>query len=135
VDPDGATVAPFRLASARRAVLCLAALALARVVDPPALRLCLFHRLTGRPCPLCGLTRSILATAHGRWSEAVHWHPFGPLVVAALAATAVVCLIQAVRPDWRFPEVPSPWWRWTWPSIAIALAAFGIIRFFAGPWV
>jgi hypothetical protein len=39
---------------------------------------CAFRRLTGLPCPGCGLTRSWVLTAHGRLRLASDRHPFGP---------------------------------------------------------
>jgi hypothetical protein len=40
--------------------------------------LCPFRRITGRPCPSCGLTRSWQATAHLRPGEGIRSHPLGP---------------------------------------------------------
>ena len=51
--------------------------------------LCGFRRLTGRPCPSCGLTRSWQAAGHGRFGDAVRYHPFGPLTMAAVAWLAM----------------------------------------------
>ena len=42
--------------------------------------ICVFHNLTGAPCPGCGLTRSVCALVHGRWGQAIGQHPLGPLV-------------------------------------------------------
>jgi hypothetical protein len=47
-------------------------------------RLCGFHWLTGRPCPLCGLTRAMFALAKGQWSQAVHWNALSPLAFLML---------------------------------------------------
>ncbi|MEA1997125.1 MAG: DUF2752 domain-containing protein [Gemmatimonadota bacterium] len=44
---------------------------------------CVWHRLTGLPCPFCGLSRSVCALSHGSPGLAVEYHPFGPLVYAA----------------------------------------------------
>ncbi len=44
---------------------------------------CAFRRVTGLPCPGCGLTRSWALTAHGRLGDAIDRHPFGPLTFAA----------------------------------------------------
>lgn len=44
---------------------------------------CLFHRLTGHPCPTCGTTRGVLALARGAWREAFLWNP---LVMTGAAA-------------------------------------------------
>ena len=51
---------------------------------------CPFYNLTGLPCPGCGLTRAFVCLGHGRWHEAVHWHPLGWLVYA-------VCLLLWFR--------------------------------------
>jgi hypothetical protein len=45
--------------------------------------LCLFRRVTGRPCPSCGLTRSWQAIGHGRIGDGLSAHPFGPLTMLA----------------------------------------------------
>jgi hypothetical protein len=45
--------------------------------------LCLFRRVTGRPCPSCGLTRSWQAIGHGRIDDGVTAHPFGLLTMLA----------------------------------------------------
>jgi hypothetical protein len=52
----------------------------------PAVQLCGFHWLTGRPCPLCGLTRALFALAKGRMAEAVHFNALSPLGFAMLFA-------------------------------------------------
>jgi hypothetical protein len=36
---------------------------------------CLFHRLTGHPCPTCGTTRGLLAMARGDWKRSFLWNP------------------------------------------------------------
>lgn len=41
---------------------------------------CPFYNLTGLPCPGCGLTRAFVCLGHGRFGEALHWHPLGWLV-------------------------------------------------------
>jgi len=71
---------------AAAAGLLLAALWYFTAPDEPALRLCGFHWLTGRPCPLCGLTRAFFALAKGHWAEAVHFHALSPLAFAMVFA-------------------------------------------------
>jgi len=52
----------------------------------PGFRLCGFHWLTGRPCPLCGLTHALFALAKGRWREAMRFNGLSPLAFAMLFA-------------------------------------------------
>ncbi|MEQ1566850.1 MAG: DUF2752 domain-containing protein [Myxococcota bacterium] len=48
--------------------------------------MCTFRRLTGVSCPGCGLTRSFVFLAHGRWEEAVRMNVLGlPLFGVVLA--------------------------------------------------
>lgn len=52
---------------------------------PPVLPLCAFRWLTGRPCPLCGLTHAVFALAKGHLAEALRWNALSPLAVIMLA--------------------------------------------------
>jgi hypothetical protein len=54
---------------------------------PPDLPVCAFRWLTGRPCPLCGLTHAFFALAKGRLGEAIRFHPLSPLAILMLAGT------------------------------------------------
>ncbi|HUI55656.1 MAG TPA: DUF2752 domain-containing protein [Bryobacteraceae bacterium] len=57
----------------------LAVLWAVTVPAEPRFRLCAFHWLTGRQCPLCGMTRALFALGKGRFSEAVHFNALSPL--------------------------------------------------------
>jgi hypothetical protein len=46
---------------------------------------CVFHHLTGHPCPTCGATRSALAFFHGQFSEAWKWNPLALVGYATLS--------------------------------------------------
>jgi hypothetical protein len=47
--------------------------------------LCAFRRLTGRPCPACGITRSWNAAARLRLRDSFRFHPLGiPALVVAV---------------------------------------------------
>ncbi len=67
-------------------VLVTAALA---VWTPPYVPLCGFRRLTGHPCPLCGLTRALFALAKGHVREAFGLHALSPLAAVALAGAVL----------------------------------------------
>ena len=67
-------------------VLLFAALFHFAIPDDPKLRLCGFHWLTGKPCALCGLTRSLFALAKGHWAAALKLNALAPLGFAMLFA-------------------------------------------------
>jgi len=72
-----------------RAAAALSVFAVLLCFTPPAepsVRLCGFHWLTGRDCPLCGLTRALFALAKGRWSQAIHFNALSPLGFTMLFA-------------------------------------------------
>lgn len=58
---------------------------------------CPFRRLTGLPCPGCGLTRSWVYAAHGWWRESFASHPFGLLLMAAVVVLAVTVAVRRIR--------------------------------------
>jgi len=51
--------------------------------------ICMLRRMTGMPCPTCGVTRSFRAMGNGAWAEAVGFHPLGPLYAAMLLVVLV----------------------------------------------
>jgi hypothetical protein len=58
-------------------------------VGPPwgrGFTFCGFRRITGIPCPGCGMTRAMAALARGELVAALHLHPFAPLVLAQAVA-------------------------------------------------
>ena len=74
---------------------------------------CSFLQRTGWPCPSCGLTTSVSAMMHGRFVQAFKAHPFGVLLVAALAAVALAATFEAAsgREALRLLR-PGLWWLW-----------------------
>ena len=78
------TIAP-RLAALAAIVVVLCSFTPPGTDDPHAVfRWCGFHWLTGRPCPLCGLTRALFALAKGHWGAAIRFHALSPLAAAML---------------------------------------------------
>lgn len=100
------------------AVLIAACVPAAGIEDGPVL--CPFRRLTGLPCPACGLTRSFVYTTHGHLAEAFHSHAFGPLLVLVIIGAALVLAVRAAtrRPPLRLPT------RVTYPVVIAIVAAW-----------
>jgi hypothetical protein len=76
--------------------------------------LCLFHWWTGLDCPLCGLTRAMLALARCDWRAALHFNMLSPLAVA-MAATLF----------WN-----HPWRGRIWTAGITAFGVYGVWRVF-----
>lgn len=75
--------------------VCAGSIALAFLLAPGSERvalagfeipeLCGVKRLTGYPCPGCGLTRSWVYLAHGDWRTALSMNVLGPVLFLAAA--------------------------------------------------
>ncbi len=65
---------------------------------------CLFHALTGIPCPGCGITRAFVALFHGDFAQAWAHHPFVYLLAALAIGTALGP--SSLRRAWQ--SVPGP---------------------------
>jgi hypothetical protein len=95
---------------------------------------CPFLRVTGLPCPGCGMTRSCLALLRGDFHAVWHFNPFG-LVFAAF--WAVVGFGVALPQPWRarfagrlgFIERKTRWAAW----VGCGLAIYSLTRWF-GLW-
>lgn len=86
---------------------------------------CLFHRLTGLPCLLCGMTRSLAASAHGRLEEAFRLHFLGPPLLIVVVA---VTLLLAMEFAFGRPILPRPGKRgrmlMAWGTLGLLVAAW-----------
>ncbi len=51
---------------------------------------CMFRRITGLPCLLCGMTRSLAATSRGRLGEAFRHHLLGPPLFALVVGVTLL---------------------------------------------
>jgi hypothetical protein len=69
------------------AILVAGAVVLPRTVLRGSPVICPFRRVTGLPCPTCGLSRSWQAAAHLRLGESLGDHPLG--VATFLGAVAI----------------------------------------------
>ncbi len=141
-----AAAAPLRLLSHPRAPLLLwlgagAAAALlffgAGWIGLPSgagFTICAFRRLTGIPCPGCGLTRAMAALARGELLLALHFHPFAPLILGEAAAlwAAIGAAVVRRRPFTLPPRLLQQLVIWQ----AAALMALWLGRLATGtlPW-
>jgi hypothetical protein len=94
------------------AAAVLAVLLCVPVPADPKFRLCPFYWLTGRPCPLCGLTRGLFALAKGHWSAAIHFNALAPLA-----------LVMILSLFWN-----RPWRARLWTAGIAAFAIYGVCR-------
>jgi hypothetical protein len=95
----------------RIAVMALGFIALYRFT-PPAVQVCPFHWLTGRPCPFCGLTRAAFELAKGHWRAALGFNALSPLAFAMLFAAI-----------WQVPGRSR-----LWTAGLAAFAIYGVCR-------
>jgi hypothetical protein len=75
---------------------------------------CPLRSLTGVPCPLCGMTRAVVAAAHGHLATSLAFNP-GGIFVLLLAIAAVVrpaWLTRARLPLWSIFAVLGALWVW-----------------------
>lgn len=92
------------------ALLAASLVSPARIEDGAVV--CPFRRLTGLPCPACGLTRSWVYLTHAHWGDAVSANPFGYLTaIGAITLLAVVVLNRrrAVPPPDVDGFLKRPW--------------------------
>lgn len=79
-----------RLTASEWAALAVAA---AVLISPRELNegpvICPFRRLTGKPCPVCGMSRSWSSLARLRMRDSLRFHPLGPLTFVGALWLAV----------------------------------------------
>jgi hypothetical protein len=81
------------------ALLAAAYLAYASLLPRlPAVSVCLFRRLTGRRCPLCGLTHGLNRLLRGDLAAAQAAHPLAMPAAAALGGCAATLLLSTPHP-------------------------------------
>ena len=71
------------------AILVAGAVILPRSVVRGSPVICPFRRLTGLPCPSCGLSRSWQAAAHLRLRDSLGYHPLGAATLLGAVAIAL----------------------------------------------
>ncbi len=73
-------------------------------------KLCLMRNITGIACPGCGMTRSLIASAHLHLTDAIMFHPLGPPVFVLLITYCASRLVYKVNCE-RDVTVGHRWMR------------------------
>jgi hypothetical protein len=80
-------------------------------VHPPIA--CPLRTLTGVPCPLCGMTRAVVAAMHGHLLESLRFNPAGiGVVLVAIALLAGVRVERFRVPPWLAVTLVAALWAW-----------------------
>jgi hypothetical protein len=80
-------------------------------VHPPLA--CPLRTLTGVPCPLCGMTRAVVAAMHGHVLDSLRFNPAGVLVALAAIALLAGLRVDRVRvPPWLLVTLVALLWVW-----------------------
>jgi len=64
-------------------------------------QVCTFKRITGLPCPGCGLTRSITAALHGNIPLSLKLHKLGLVTVLYILLQFLLSVMILAVPNWR----------------------------------
>jgi hypothetical protein len=70
---------------------------------------CNFLRLTGVPCPSCGMTTSFALLMHGDPVASLRANPVGTLLAVCLLAAIPWSLAGAARGRWLWVRTLEPW--------------------------
>lgn len=87
----------------------------------PNATVCPLKRMTGVPCPMCGMTRSVTATVRGNLDRAWMMNPAG-IIIVVLA----VVLIAGWR--WRRLTIPA----WTIPVVLGLMWSYQLFKYATG---
>ena len=89
---------------------------------------CTFHELTGHSCFTCGLTRSILASAHGQFTVSLGYHLMGPVLSLGLLLILMMLGAEALTGRRWTPGTTAGFWRNTLVILLLVWATYGGIR-------
>lgn len=70
---------------------------------------CMFHTLTGLPCPFCGMTTAFTLMSRGKLGAAFAAHPLGPLLYAATWVVLALSVWGLVTGRFPFPHWVLSW--------------------------
>jgi hypothetical protein len=113
------TVDAVRLRAMGAAMLGIAAVRPLLPVEPGLP--CPLRTVTGVPCPLCGMTRSVTAAVHGDLARSVFLNPAG---------IAVVVLAVALLLGWRVRRITYA--TWLVPVLLGTMWAYQLFKYASG---
>jgi hypothetical protein len=114
--------------------IAIAGLVVSALMPPDGVgfTICLLKRMTGLPCPACGLTRSMACITHLSPGAAWAYHPFGPLVYALLVALAVSQFLGEPRrrriEQWFMAHGKGA--HFVYWALVASFLVFGVVRLF-----
>jgi hypothetical protein len=94
-------------------------------------QICWFHRVTGIPCLLCGMTRSLAAAARLQFGESFYLHRLGPFLFLLLAVVflgSLTLLASGQRLEWKIPRDARRQLSW---FLLVLLVAAWIVKMIA----
>jgi hypothetical protein len=99
-------------------------------VEGLGIDVCFFHRILAVPCPACGLTRSFTNLTHGRFEQAVAWHPFGPVLYAMFVAATLYAILPAAARARIAAQAfdAEAGWKRGYRVFLVAFLGFGVVR-------
>ena len=94
----------------------------------PHVELCYFRRLTGLPCPGCGLTRAFCAISHGQFLSAFKLNPFAFAFYAAALTVLFWPLLRRAFPRTMARANVSRILSIAVPTLVFGMIVYGIAR-------
>jgi hypothetical protein len=119
-----------RRSKARQAAVIAALFGAAALTDPTRplpFEVCVFHKMTGLPCPTCGMTRAVCHAVHGHWAQSIAWHPAGLILAAGLLGW----MLWAAGEAWRGQAIAEALRRRLAKALIIAGAAVSGVNWVA----
>ena len=97
------------------------------------IQLCWFHRITGLPCLLCGMTRSLAAAVRFDIGGSFYYHLLGPFLFLflILLPASLALLVSGRRLELKMPDGTRRLVTWFLfaafvAALVLKLAAFGV---------
>ncbi len=74
---------------------------------------CPLRAATGIPCPLCGMTRAVVAAVHGDVVASLRYNPAGFVIVMVAVALLLAPRLRRITPPrWLLPVAGALLWAW-----------------------